>query len=310
MLLLEQQIDRYLDINIETRYPDWDDATAYQHGNTVFDTYYYYTSVIDNNLNNQPKDKDRLWLKMEASNRYAQVDTQALTESICDVDTIIGGVAPFNLITVFQNARYDTIAFGNVNGSSVLVEMLDSGDQVVWSETKSLGRTRLDVVDWYTYYFTPIPDADATTEEEVIFRLPSYDDQYKIRTTIYENNSSSSCSYMICGQAKYLGDSLYGYSSGLDDFSYKEVDDMGVLDLKRRQSRQLADIDFIYKSGNIRHVMRLIREHLGKVILIVADEDENSKYEHLMTLGLIENYTTILSNSQYIEGSLSVSEVI
>lgn len=310
MLLMKQKIEEYLDINLITRYPNWSSTTTYNFGDIVFDDHYYYRSVIDENLNLLPSENMNEWLRWDISNRYAQIDMRATTETVCNIDTIEGGVGPYTLISEFQNDRYDALALGYVNAEYVFVEILSNLGTPVWTFTENLGRVRPEVVNWYTYYYTPIPSTEDDYPENFFIRLPNYSPDYSIRVTLGERNGYSSCGYMLCGNSKYIGDSLYGLNRGLEDFSIKEVDSFGILELTKRQSRQIQDVDVLISSGRIETVTRDVRDHLGEVILMITDESTDTAYEHLLMLCTIDDFNVILSNAVKVEASLSVSEVI
>ncbi len=310
MLTLPQKIDDYLSINIETRYADWAAGTTYNFGDIAFYEHYYYKSVIDGSVGVIPLENPQSWLRWSVSNRYAQIDLQARTSTRCDVDTKTGGLAPFTLISEFQNDRYDAIALGGVHASSILIEILDNLDAVVYTFTEDLSNRRPEVVDWYTYYYTPLPDGSSEFLENFFYRLPLYDLTHKIRVTLEEKSGYSECSYMICGNTTFIGDTLFGFGLGLIDYSSKEVDDFGILELKRRESRQTMDVDVSFDSGRINLVNRAIRDILGSVVLFINDEAADSAYEHLLMLGLVEDFTTVLSNPQKTSASISLTEVI
>lgn len=115
---------------------------------------------------------------------------------------------------------------------------------------------------------------------------------------------------MVCGNTQYVGDTLFGVGIGLIDYSKKSIDDFGILELTRRESRQTMDIDVTYESARINQVNRMVRGVLGKVALFINDEDTESKYENLLLLGLVDDFTTVLSNSVEVQASISLSEVI
>ncbi len=155
MLLLPQAIKEYTAINIEDRWSNWNAGTTYNFGDIAFYGHYYYKSVIDGNVGRIPEDDTTHWLRWDVSNRYAQIDLQATTKTTCDHTTKIGGLAPYTLISEFQNDRYDAIALGEVYALSVTIEILDSLDAVVWTYNIDMARRRPNVNSWYDYYYIP-----------------------------------------------------------------------------------------------------------------------------------------------------------
>ncbi len=294
MEVLEQQLTDFDASNLVLDHSEWLSGSTYVCEDTVREGAYYYLSVIDNNTGRLPSENDEVWLRMGTVNSHAMLDERSLNASICD-DTTNTGSAPNNLSVAFaSNIENTTLALGNVYASQVVVEIKDSGSQFVWTETVTISH-----------------DPEITTSG-IVITLPPYDNTHDIEVVFYEKTGTSytSCAFLLYGNSKYLGDTLYGYSSGLEDFSIKELDEDGILTMTKKNSRQTADIDFVYAATDIKPTQRVIRDIMGKVVLFIGDETTDSQYEHLLTLGVVESYTTILSNAQKIEGSLSVAETI
>lgn len=310
MITVEQAITEYTAINIIVTDENWDEALTYNFNDVAFDEHYYYISVIDGNIGLKPTDNRSQWLRSRVSNRYAQIDLQALTFTICDVDTKVGGLAPYDLISEFQNNRYDTLALGGVHASGVKIEILNNLSEVIWSDITNLSKVRPEVHDWYTYYFTTLPQATEVVAQNFFYRLPSYDNTHTIRVTLDEKDGRSACAYMVAGNSQYIGCTQHGVGMGLEDFSHKEVDDFGVLELTKRDSRQTMDLDLVFSAYSTQRIKRVVRDTMGKVVLFVADESDGSIYEHLLMLAYIEDYTAVLSDQYRTQASLSISEVI
>ena len=86
MTILTQKIKEYTSINIKTTHPNWNPSTVYNFATDdtgiVFYGHYYYKSVIDGNVGNIPSEHPESWLLWAISNRYAQTDLHATTETI------------------------------------------------------------------------------------------------------------------------------------------------------------------------------------------------------------------------------------
>lgn len=198
-----------------------------------------------------------------------------------------------------------------VHASTLTIEILDENDLVVWTHFQDLLATRPDVHSWYDYYFIPLPDgASETPDQSFYVRLPVYDISHYIRVTLGERSGSSSCSYMICGNTSYIGDTLYSPTIELIDYSVKETDDFGITKLLRRKSRRHIDYDLIYDSGRANELRRIVQGFMGQVVLFIGDESTASIYEHLLLLGYVSAYQTIISNPVKTKATLSVEEVI
>ena len=70
------------------------------------------------------------------------------------------------------------------------------------------------------------------------------------------------------------------------------------------------DVDVYFPNTRIPDVNRIARNALGKVVLFVNDERTDTKYEHLLMLGLIEDFTTIITETEFTTASFQLTEVI
>jgi len=87
MIVIEQKLIEYLDINIKTTHENWSETETYNFGDVRFYDHYYYRSVIDNNIGNIPTENSDKWLRWAISNRYAQIDLRATTYTTWNATT-------------------------------------------------------------------------------------------------------------------------------------------------------------------------------------------------------------------------------
>ncbi len=307
MIAIRQEIGDYKSINVKETGVLYSETYNYMFGDEVLYNHYYYKNVIDNNKGNIPDDNNNTkWLKWRISNRYAQTDLRAKTYTIWNEDTAID----FNdvgLISEFENGLYTVLAFGGVHGASIKVEVISNNDGSILYEDVQISYNRPNSNNWYNYYFEEFNHED---EQNFIFNIPPFANSY-IRTTIEKNSLlTASVNFMVAGNGIYLGDTLYGLSLGLNDNSDVQKDDFGITTIKKRDASQYMDLDVTIPSIRLQEMKRKTYSLYGEIILIVADEREDSKYESLPILGYIEDYSTVLSNSVEIQASYSIKEVI
>jgi len=313
MIIVPQQILEYTNINIKTRHPNWSASTTYQFSqaeddiNTVFYDHYYFRSVIDNNIGNIPTEHPDKWLRWDISNRYAQVDLRATTETTWNYTTAVNP-SDNALITEFDNNVYDAISFGNIHGENIKVEQFDAQGNIINTQTKVI-YTRPTSNNWYAYFFEDF--INNSTRDSFFFRLQPVSGG-RIKVTVIKNSSTgvASVGYMVAGVSKYAGCSLYGASLGLDDNSLIEIDDFGITTVTKRIASEYMDIDVIFPKEQIMDKMRQAREVFGDIVLFIGDETDNSDYEHLFLLGYVEGFNTILTTDELISASWTLKEII
>lgn len=309
MLTVDQKFMDYISINIDEQNPEWDSVTTYNFNDVVRYGFYLYKCVIDNNLNVIPTENELSWLFWGTSNRYGAIDLQATTTTVCNAQTKTGGLAPYDLVMEFTNNKYDVIALGGVKGNSIKIEVFDSNSILVQTiENAVSGRSCVD--SWWNYYNCPLVGQGGDVEENFYFRILAVSGTIKVTVTELTEDNESSVAYVIGGNSSFIGDTLFNVNMGLTDYSVKETDDFGITTLLRRQSRELMDIDIIFDSVRVNSVKRLIRGLLGRVVLFVNDESEDSAYENLLLLGYVDDFQTVLNNGVKTQASISIEEVI
>jgi len=305
MIVVQQEILQYESINIVTTHPSYNGATSYNFGDIIFYQHYYYRSVTDNNTGNIPSEKSNSWLRWAISNRYAQIDLRATTETRWD-STTATNPADNALITEFKNDGYNVLSFGKVQGDTVTIEILDTFGAVRYTST-NIVYDRPNSNNWYGYYFDPFHGG---VKQDFHNSIPIYQDGTIRVTVTLTDTGFASVGYMVGGQSIYVGDSLYGLSVGFDDNSIIDVDDWGITTLIKRIASESMDIDVTFPAMQIQQMKRNTRDIFGTIVLFVGDENPTSEYEHLMILGYVESYTTVLANSVQIQGSYSIKEII
>ncbi len=304
MIIVEQEIKDYDEINIVTTHPNWDIATSYDFGEVIFYGHYYYRSIVDANVGLIPPDNENEWLKWSISNRYAQIDLRATTTTIWDATT---ATVPADgaLITTFLNDNYDVLSFGGVEGDTIKIEVFDSLGALV-TTLNNVVYNRPQSNNWYGYYFDLFQGG---VSQNFKFDIPPLKGS-KITVTITKNSDGyAKVGYMIGGYGISVGCSLYGATLGLDDNSIIEIDDFGITNVTKRIASSYMDIDVVFPPNQIMLMERNARSFFGKIVLFIGDENSD-QYEHLATLGYIEGYNVVLQEQELITASYSIKEII
>jgi len=308
MTIVKQQIKDYINININTRHPNWEELVHYDFGDIVFYDHYYFRNVIDDNHGITPIEDSPEWLLWDISNRYAQIDLHATTSTIWNSTSAL--VPTDNkLVTEFSTNNYNIVALGRVKGGSVKIEILDGGGAVVHTETKT-SYSRPSSNTWYNYYFDPFENSyeGSGKHEAFYFRIPPI--KGTVRVTVDAVNGVASVGFMIGGYSKFVGDTLFGVSTGIEDNSIWKTGDFGITSVIERDASESLDLDVQYAAVNSTEVKINVRDIVGEIVLFIGDEDTYSKYDHLMILGKVDSFTPVISNPIMTKASFSVSEII
>jgi hypothetical protein len=302
-----QQISDFLVTNLTQEFPDWSSTTTYifepgspTSASIVFYNNYFYRSLVGTNINFNPEEYLNIkWVKWEVSNTYAMIDLHSGTKSYKDAGNID---VTFSLVK-----GIDTIGIGYYEAETITVQILDSTDAILWEYTTE-SSVNSNVADWWTYIYT---DYNYEVDRATIIKLP---ETLGTKVRVVFNKSSeatrTACGFLIAGEAISMGETLYGVKLSFNSFAVKEFDDFGTLTIVKRGIQDLIDFETSIDATEFATTRRKIKSIYNDIVLFILDESTDSQYENLLTLGVIESASEILSNNKVSTVSWSVFEAI
>jgi len=306
MTIVKQKINDYVSINTNQTHPDWDASATYAFGDVVFYGHYYYKSVIDANVGKNPESNTAEWLLWSISNRYAQIDQRASTSTIWDASTATTP-ADNRLITVIKTDNINKLTLGRVYGGDINVTIRDSSGTVVNTITKT-AYPRKNSNNWYGYFFDEF--ITSSVHESFIFNIPSLIGGTITIEVDKGDDGSAKVGLMVGGRGVYVGDSLFGVTTPIEDNSIWQTDDFGITSVYERDASEMLDIDVQYPSIRTNEIKLSVRDVVGEIVLFIGDERSDSNYDHFLILGKIDSFTPIISNPIMTKASFSIKEII
>lgn len=306
MRYVYQQIESFTSTNLTDTFNDWSPSTTYSFEsgtptNSSVARYgtYYYRSVINSNINNNPEEFERVkWTKYGVSNKYAMLDLSSQSKSI-----YIGG----NLTVTFLQNRMDTLGIGNYEASTVTVEILaDNGISILWTyTTHNVGN--IGVTNWWTYIYSPYGyEVDRATKID----LPTKGKYVRVTFNKSTESDRTSCGYLVGGESIDMGKTLSDVSFSFNSFALKETDEWGALIINKRAVQDIVDFETIIPTNEMVNFKRKIKSVYNDIILFIVDESVNSEYENLLTLGVIQDASVVLTEFDKTTMTFSVIESV
>lgn len=294
MQYVKQEITDYVETNLTDIYPEWsptktyiieyDDLNLTSNSMARYGTY-YYRSLTNGNLNFSPKDfVDRNWVKYLISNKYAMLDLSAQSKSVMENDDIY---------VIFKQGLIKTLGVGNYEAARITIEILDTDMTTVLWSGDTIPTRAVGVDSWWTYIYAPFQD---TMDKTIKIDLPIIGQFVKV--TLHKNIDSNrtSCGYLVGGVAVDMGYTLKNISFSYNSFALKETDAFGALNVKKRAVQDLVDFETVIKSREIPNFRRKVKTIYNDIVMFILDESENSRYENLLTLGIIQDASLVLEN--------------
>ena len=308
MQYVKQELTEYVSTNLTDIYNDWSPTTTYilevddenlTNASIVRYGAYYYRSVTNNNLNFNPVEYENIkWVKYAVSNKFAMLDMSANSKSIVE-----GG----NLTVTFLQNQASIIGIGNYEADYILIEILaPDGVTVLWSyQTPSI--INANVYDYYDYIYEPyLLDQDFTTK----ISLPISGRYIRMTFTTLPLTGNSACGYLIIGNPVNIGMSLMGVKFGYNSLTTKEISEFENLVVDKSFIQDIVDFETVINSNYLPRMRRELKKVYDEIVLFIIDERDNSPYENLMTLGVIQDASVMLENNIETVMSFSIIEAI
>ena len=297
MNYLKQEIIDFTSTNLTESVAEWSAATTYAVGDLAKKGTYIYKSAIASNLNNDPEEyNDIKWLKYQISNKYAMLDLSANSKS-----EYTG-----SLTVTFTQNRMSTLAIGNYDATTISVEVLDELDATIWSY-ESEDTLNENVSDWWDYIYS---DYGYEVNRGIKIELGRIGTSVRVTFNSSVDVPITACGYLVGGEKVDMGCTLYGVSFTYNSFATKEFDTFGTLNLIKRGVQDLVDFNTVIDNSQLQSSRRKIKSIYNDIIVFIVDEQEDSNHENLLTLGVIQDASTVLSNPTKTTISWSVVEVI
>ena len=308
MQYVKQELTEYVSTNLTDIYNDWSPTTTYilevddenlTNASIVRYGAYYYRSVTNNNLNFNPVEYENIkWVKYAVSNKFAMLDMSANSKSIVE-----GG----NLTVTFLQNQASIIGIGNYEADYILIEILaPDGVTVLWSyQTPST--INANVYDYYDYIYEPyLLNQDFTTK----ISLPILGRYIRLTFTTVPLTGNSACGYLIVGNPVDMGMSLMGVKFGYNSLTTKEISEFGNLVVDKSFIQDIVDFETVVDSKYLPMMRKELKKVYDEIVLFIIDERDNSPYENLMTLGVIQDASVMLENNIETVMSFSIIEAI
>mgnify|MGYP001766275962 CR=1 FL=1 len=274
----------------ETDYSAYAAGTTYALGARVIrtSTHRIYESLQASNLGHTPESSPTWWLDIGPTNRWAMFD------SVVGTSTTLASP----LTVVISPGAINSIALLELVGQSVTISMTSvSGGGSVYSKTVNLDAS--EVGDYYEYFFAPFIQRTSA----VLTDLPPYADGV---VTISLTGSTVSLGVCVVGLSTDLGDTQYGATAGITDYSLKTTDAFGNTTLTKRSYAKRTTCKLWLEKGEVNKVHRKLSDLRATPCVWVGVDDQ--ELEPLTVFGFFKDfnidvsYPTVAMCSLEIEG--------
>ena len=295
MEFVPQTITAYTSPQLTPGYADWNNATTYIVGNKVIYGNYIWICSFAGSLNFEPKENSPHWTKWGVSNYWSLIDLRSQTLTVVNSDFVVE----------FDKVGIETLVIGYFKGTSILVEVLDSLDNVVFTETFSNPR-REGLPSYLNWIHAKFIDYSSRSK---VFYLPLFGSKVKV-TFSKGSYSNVQVGFMVGGRSTNMGKTIEGVKLGRTSYTIKNTDEFGITTITSRAKRKYHDFETSVNSDIAMNTLRIIENYEDIVMAFIIDNNVNSKYENIVTLGVYESVEPLATNNDKTILSWTVIEMI
>lgn len=295
MEFVPQSIISYTSAQISPEYANWSNAITYVVGDKVIYGNYIWICSFAGSLNFEPKENSPHWTKWGTSNYWSLIDLRSQTLTVVNSDFVVE----------FDKIGIETLVIGYFRGVSILVEVLDSLDNVVFTETFSNPR-REGLPSYLNWIHARFIDYSSRSK---VFYLPLFGS--KVRVTFAKGSYLNvQVGFMVGGRSTQMGRTIEGVKLGRTSYTIKNTDEFGITTITSRAKRKYHDFETSVNSDIAMNTLRIIENYEDTVMAFIIDNNPNSVYENIVTLGVYESVEPLATNNDKTVLSWTVVEMI
>lgn len=200
-------------------------------------------------------------------------------------------------VTIDYAAVITNLVALGLAADSINLTITDGVEGEVYNETITL--TDIGVMDWWEYFFLTYSSKDVALFENI----PPYPDA-DVDLTITRTNPADevACGRVVAGPVLELGVSNYGTDVGIIDYSIKERDSFGNLQIVPRRVVKRVGFDVTFESYLVDYVQRALAAISATPTLFIGDP----LYPSTILFGVYRDFSINLSGVSTSAGTIEV----
>lgn len=278
----------------ENDHAEWDVGTTYAAEDRVIvigTTHKIYESAQGGNTGNNPvTDDGTWWIEVSATNRWKAFD-QKLADQVSDTTSI--------QYVLSMPSNCTGLAIFNPECSTINVTVED-GSSTIYDQTFD-GVDFSDITDWLEYFTV---DLENNYKPVFILSVPAYTNNTVTITISSASGQTVKVGEIVIGYVEELGQTNYGTSVSILDFSTKDTDTFGNFIIVERVFRDEVNFQFQLLAANVGKVKKKLAARRAKPTVYFSDF--NQEQYGAVAYGYYEDFDLPLSSPSLCTATLDV----
>lgn len=258
----------------ETDHAVYAGGTTYALGDRVIVTtgqHKIYESLVGSNIGFSPPSNPDKWVEVGPTNRWAAFDLSGGTFST--------GADSFEF--VLTDSMISAMAFLELNAVNVRVRASSVSLGTYYDETFSASDLT-PISDWFEYF----TEGFKSSNDIIVQGIPQVSDS--TYTITVEGSGSISLGTFLLGKDTAFGFTQYNAKAGIIDYSRKEVDQFGRVQLIKRAFSKRMDVSIFMDRSVTDKFYRFLTDIRATPVLYIGAKDQ---YEMLNIFGFYRDFT-------------------
>jgi hypothetical protein len=256
-------------------YSAWNPVTSYALDDIVLltSTQRLYQRLVPGTTATSPELDTTNWLDIGPTNKLAMFDSEISTLT----------TATTTLTTVLAPGYVNSLALFGLVGQTLTVTVRDglAGPVVYGPSVIALDGTI--IADWYQYFFEP----SVQLAEVALTDLVPYQDAHI--TITLDGTGTVECGICLIGTFYMLGDTEFGATVSIIDYSRKETDTFGVTTFVRRAYSKRMNARMMLDTAQINKVQRVLADLRATPCAWIGTDE--SGFEPLTVYGFYRDFS-------------------
>ena len=276
----------------EAEYPPYNAGATYANGALVIAAHRIYQNNSGGNLTGvYPPDNLTQWEDVAPSNRWAMFDLYSSTVTE-NPDSIV--------VDIKTGVAVNSIALININGAYVDVTATHPVNGVIFTKRYYLYRSD-GIRGWYSYFFTKRSPKNKLTE----LNIPAFRN-VTVRIEIHAPGGTARCGSLLIGRYINLGQLQWGYSSEINDYSKKQIDENGYVNIQRGNYSFRPEFSMRVNDGDLDSVGRTMARYRSTPAVWIA----GTRHEIMTVFGFYMSFRPVVNHGIFSECSLQIEGFI
>jgi hypothetical protein len=259
----------------QATYSYWASGTSYSIGDKAVraETHRIYESLTNSNLGNTPETSPTDWLDIAPSNQWAMFD------DVVGTSTTIASP----LTVVIEPGQLGGLALMELVGEQAVITLKDAtGGTTVYSKTVDLDGTI--ITSWYDWFFEDY----VQLTDLVLTDLPSNYPNGELTISI-TGTGDVSCGVCKFGTVLEIGDTMWGATAGIKDYSRKDTDAFGNTVIVERSYAKRNDFKIQMLPADFNKIYRTLASVRATPCVWIGTEVEG--YLPLLVYGFYNDFS-------------------